>query len=122
MFKYQLDTGRIHGFIKKNPTLIQKRKALAKEGQRLAEAEEVSQFVGSGMQSAGERFLDRINQEIYDAKPQWEKDAIQKEIELLAKGEELTDELAPIAIVKPELNDEYLKSIGREDLCYWGRA
>lgn len=117
MFQYELDTGRINRFLNDNPTLVQQRRKLAKGGKRFAEAEEVEHFVGSAIQSAGERFLARIHQEIHDAKPQWEKDAIARELTELETPEQkptVTDELG-----RPELTTEYLISIGREDLTVW---
>lgn len=115
MIQYTLDTGRINKFISDNPTLLQQRRKLAKGGKRFAEAEEVEHFVGSAIQSAGERFLARIHEEIDAAKPQWQKDADAKELEALEKVEEKQYDPG----VRPELTTEYLISIGREDLTVW---
>jgi hypothetical protein len=65
-------------------------------------------------------FLDRIHQEIYEAKPEWQKQAIQRELESLAKGEDEEGNLPPETLEKPELTADYLRSIGREDLIEWG--
>ncbi len=105
MFQYQLDLGRIHGFIDKNPTLIQQRRKLAKDGKRFATEEDVEHFVGGAIQSAGQRFLERIHQEIWDSKPQWEKDAIEKE-----RREDDPEGIPNDG--RPELTPEYLRSIG----------
>lgn len=65
-------------------------------------------------------FLDRIHQEIYEAKPEWQKLAIQRDLEALAKGEDEEGNLPPETLEKPELTADYLRSIGREDLIEWG--
>ena len=115
MFQYTLDTGRINKFVEDNPTLIQQRRKLAKPGERFASVEFVEDFLGGAIQSAGERFLARIHQEIDNNKPQWQKDAEAKEIEDWSTPEE--NKFDPS--VRPELTTEYLKSIGREDLSVW---
>ena len=114
MFQYQLDANRIIGFLKNNPTLIQKRRKLAKAGKRFAEPEEVTSFISEAIQSAGQKFLARIHQEMFDAKPYWERRAIEKDLEALARGEEFFGE--ELVASRPELTTEYLLSIGRPDL------
>lgn len=65
-------------------------------------------------------FLGRIHQEIHDAKPEWQKLAIQRDLEALANGEDEEGNLPPETLEKPELTAEYLTSIGRADLIEWG--
>jgi hypothetical protein len=65
-------------------------------------------------------FLDRIHQEIHDAKPEWQKLAIQKDLEALTNGEDEEGNLPPETLERPELTIEYLTSIGRADLTEWG--
>ena len=67
-----------------------------------------------------ESFLDSIHQEIYEAKSEWQKSAIKKELESLATGEDEEGNLPPETLEKPELTADYLRSIGREDLIEWG--
>ena len=62
-------------------------------------------------------YRESIQQEIFDKKPVWEKAAIKKELDALARGEEIPDEDLPSArLERPELTTEYLLSIGRPDL------
>ena len=78
----------------------------------------MKKFVAEKKYKASTDFLNNIHQEIYDAKPQWEKDQITKELKSLAKGVEI-DEISDES-ERPELTAEYLISIGREDLLEWG--
>jgi len=79
MFQYVLDLDRIHGFDEKYPTLLQKRRKLAKNDQRFADAEETMIFIGKSIHEAGMRFLERIHQENWEKLPQHAKDAIEEE-------------------------------------------
>lgn len=75
-------------------------------------------FVGEQMHAAGMEFLKSVHQELYDKKPQWEQDAIQADLKLLAEGN--TDmPILRVSKVKPELSDDYLIAIGRADLVGW---
>ena len=73
-------------------------------------------FVGRKANEAGASFLERIHNEIFDARPQWERDAILKDLEALSSGDDI--EVAETT-ERPELTIEYVKSIGREDMAYW---
>lgn len=115
MFQYALDTGRVNFLLEKYPTLIQKRKRLAKPGQRLASAKEVEEYLGVATHNAGMRFLGRIHQEIWDSKPQWEKDRITAELQEDIVAEK-AEKVAPCA--KPELTADYLRSLGYDP--EWG--
>ena len=70
--------------------------------------------------AASVSFLERIHQEIHDAKPEWQKQAIQRDLEALARGEDEDGNLPPETLAKPELTADYLRSIGRADLIEWG--
>jgi hypothetical protein len=81
-------------------------------------------FVKTIDEERGE-WLEQIHKEIFDKKPQWEKDMINADLASLARGEEpdtVRVEWENTDNVKPELNDDYLRSIGREDLIYWPQA
>ena len=67
-------------------------------------------------------FHARIQQEIFDAKTDSEKRAIQRDLDSLAHGEneEVDNPIIEKKVEKPELTSDYLRSIGREDLIEWG--
>ena len=81
----------------------------------------MKQHVNEKLYQAKTSFLDRIHQEIFEAKPQWEKDAVKADLERLARGEdEDGNKIVAESLEKPELTSDYLRSIGREDLIEWG--
>jgi hypothetical protein len=78
----------------------------------------MKQYVADKRWEVSRDFLVGIHQEILESKPNYEQEAIAKDLKALAKGvtvEELDDQPE-----RPELTPEYLKSIGREDLLDWG--
>ena len=62
-------------------------------------------------------FLERLNEKIFKSLPQWEQEvrimALQLEIDELRESKTQTTH------VRPELSDDYLRSIGREDMIGW---
>lgn len=79
------------------------------------------QHVSEKREQALSSALDDIHREIYDAKPEWQKLAIQRDLEAIARGEEEGEDITvPQFLTRPELTKEYLISIGRADLTQWG--
>ena len=76
--------------------------------------------VANKLYEAKVSFLDRIHQEIFEAKPEWQKQAIKRDLDALARGEDEEGNLPAETLEKPELTADYLRSIGREDLIEWG--
>ena len=107
---------QVREFQKQNPTLAHQRRALGKN-KRLATSEEVDEHVGDMINNAGMEFLESIHRDIFNKKTDAEKFQIEEDLKLLAL--EAQEEKAKTKGPKPELNDEYLRSIGREDLIYW---
>lgn len=108
--------GQVKAFQERNPTFAHKRRALG-ENKRLATPETVDEFIGGSIQNAGYDLLESIHQDIFDKKTDAEKLQITEDLKLLAL--EAKEETVKVKGPKPELNDDYLRSIGREDLIYW---
>ena len=114
--KYHNELERVRLFQEQNPTLAHQRRALGKNG-RLADSETVDEYIGDAINNAGMEFLKSIHQDIFNKKTDAEKRQIEEDLKLLAF--EAKEEVAKVRGPKPELNDDYLRSIGREDLIYW---
>ena len=114
--KYCNHLNRIKDFRQRNPTLTHQRRALGK-GERLVSPDEVEQFVYGQVQTAGFNLVESIHQDIFNTKPPHEQQAILDDLREVALEARQEKELKRGP--KPELNDEYLRSIGREDLICW---
>jgi len=74
-------------------------------------------YIGEKVNKASTDYLERLRQEIYDGKPQWEKDLLQSQLEeeeLALNNKEGNKSITPS--YKPKLTTAYLISIGRPDL------
>jgi hypothetical protein len=80
----------------------------------------MNRHIGEKVFEAGQALLEDIHKEIYNAKSQDEKDAIQAELIELAGGSQVV-EIKLNNDGKPELTKEYLIAIGRPDVAEWGR-
>jgi hypothetical protein len=100
------------------PTLTEKCKHLSRCGITPIPGINTHGTMGEMVHSASVNYLERIHQEIFDGKSEKEQNEILKDRELLAlehTGQPLTTDL-----IRPVLCDEYLRSIGREDLIDFG--
>lgn len=109
MFRYRLDLNRIEGFIEKNPTFVQQRRKLANSNERFASIETTETFIGGAIQSAGERFLKRIHEDIWNNKSALEKEILMKE---MIDEDKQNESRKQNENIRPELTADYLRSMG----------
>ena len=75
------------------------------------------QYLAEKTQKAGFDFLDRIHKQIWNNRPQWEKDKFLTELQADIDDQK-NKEMEGKRLDVPELCDEYLLKIGRPDLCF----